>query len=170
MLSQKFVLDLVLGFWVVCVTVGGMTMHACVVIGRGRKPVPVVLTDGVRAELERLVGDDEVSDRQRLRARIVLGAAQGRSNRELAEQLGCSEMTVSTSRRRFVEAGLGGLADQQRLADAQRTGRPLAPLVVTQAQRQVLARWTQRRKTAAGLAQRARIVLLGGSCVAEVGV
>jgi transposase len=159
-LSQKFML---FGFWLFRAGVchrGGMTMHACVVTGRGRKPVPVVLTDRVRAELERLVGDDEVNDQQRLRARIVLGAAQGRSNRELAEQLGCSEVTVSTWRRRFVETGPAGLADQQRLADATRPGRPLAPLVLSAAQRAVLERWCRRRRRAAGLAQRARIVLL----------
>lgn len=40
-----------------------------------------------------------------------------------------------------------------------RLGRPLSPLVVTEAQREVLAGYCRRRKTASGLALRASIVL-----------
>jgi len=141
----------------------GMTMHACVVGRRGRKPVPVVLTDALRIELERVVVTGDVLDRQRLRARIVLGAAQGRSNRELAGELGCSEATVSAWRARFAEQGATGLADAKPEAETSaRRGRPLAALLVTDEQRRVLERWCRRRTTAAGLAQRARIVLAAG--------
>lgn len=38
-------------------------------------------------------------------------------------------------------------------------GRPKAPLVVAPSERETLARWTRRRKTAQGLALRARIIL-----------
>lgn len=40
-----------------------------------------------------------------------------------------------------------------------RTGRPKAPLVLTSAERDQLLRWSRRRKSAAGLALRSRIVL-----------
>src|SRR6266478_8859415 len=39
-------------------------------------------------------------------------------------------------------------------------GKPRLPLVLTEAERQTLQGWASRRKTAQGLAQRARIVLL----------
>lgn len=38
-------------------------------------------------------------------------------------------------------------------------GRPLAPLELTEGERQTLERWTRRRKTSQALAQRARIIL-----------
>ena len=40
-----------------------------------------------------------------------------------------------------------------------RTGRPKAPLVLSEAEREQLLRWSRRRKSAAGLALRSRIVL-----------
>jgi transposase/transposase-like protein len=40
-----------------------------------------------------------------------------------------------------------------------RTGRPKAPLVLTEAEREQLVRWSRRRTSAAGLALRSRIVL-----------
>jgi transposase len=43
------------------------------------------------------------------RARIVLLAAQGRQNREIAEALGVMERTVGRWRTRFVERGLAGI-------------------------------------------------------------
>ena len=49
-----------------------------------------------------------------LRARIVLAAAEGRINRDIARDVGTREATVCKWRRRFHEAGLGGLQDQPR--------------------------------------------------------
>ena len=48
------------------------------------------------------------------RARIVLAAAQGCINRDIARDLGTREATVCKWRRRFHEAGLDGLQDQPR--------------------------------------------------------
>lgn len=53
-----------------------------------------------------------------LRARIVLGAAEGQANLALAHELGVSRPTVLLWRQRFVEAGVAGL-----LKDAPRPGR-----------------------------------------------
>ncbi len=39
-------------------------------------------------------------------------------------------------------------------------GRPKAPLVLTEKEREALERWTRRRKTAQALAMRSRLVLL----------
>lgn len=52
-------------------------------------------------------------DRER-RARIVLLAGQGMSNREIARRLGVSRPTVITWRQRYATAGLAGLSDRPR--------------------------------------------------------
>lgn len=52
------------------------------------------------------------------RARIVLAAAEGLSNTEIAERVGCSRPTVIRWRRRYAAKGLAGLDDQPR------SGRP----------------------------------------------
>jgi transposase len=48
------------------------------------------------------------------RARIVLGAAEGRPNRRIAAELGVAPMTVLLWRERYERAGLAGLADEAR--------------------------------------------------------
>lgn len=53
-----------------------------------------------------------------VRARIVLSAAEGTSNKQIAERLDTSPQTVCKWRKRFYEEGLGGLEDRSR------SGRP----------------------------------------------
>jgi transposase len=138
----------------------GMTMHALVMGRPGRKPVTVTPTARQRSQLEQMVADESASDRQRLRARIVLGAAAGRSNRELAAELGCSEATVSVWRGRFAGHGVAGLATAVAdPASARRRGRSLPPVRIDDADRQALERWTRRHTVSQALALRARIVL-----------
>src|SRR6266481_7065987 len=48
------------------------------------------------------------------RARIVLLAADGRSTRSIAKEVGVQPRIVSHWRRRFAEHGLGGLKDRPR--------------------------------------------------------
>ena len=52
------------------------------------------------------------------RARILLLAAEGLSNTDIAGQVGCSRPTVILWRQRYAERGLGGLGDRPR------SGRP----------------------------------------------
>jgi len=52
------------------------------------------------------------------RAKILLLAAEGTSNTEIARQVGCSRPTVILWRQRYTQAGLNGLGDQPR------SGRP----------------------------------------------
>jgi transposase len=83
------------------------------------------------------------------------------SNVEIAESLGVSATTVSSWRRRFAEGGVAVLADRPRTAgEGRRLGRPVSSVEVSDEQREVLGRWCRRTTTAAGLARRARIVLL----------
>jgi len=66
-----------------------------------------------------LANDRTSSARTRLRARIILNSAIGRSNREIARTLGVDAATVSFWRRRFALQRLEG-----DLHDAPRPGRP----------------------------------------------
>jgi len=52
--------------------------------------------------------------RQRLRAQIVLGAARGQPNQQIAHRLGISRATVRKWRARYARQGIAGLADQHR--------------------------------------------------------
>ncbi len=49
-----------------------------------------------------------------LRSKIVLGCAAGKTNQEVAAELGCSQATVGKWRARFVAKRLKGLADEYR--------------------------------------------------------
>ncbi|MFG3702896.1 IS630 family transposase [Micromonospora sp. NPDC047620] len=118
---------------------------------RGRSAVEIRLSSVERAELERrLVSPDR---RESGRARIVLACAEGASNAGAAQALGISVATVAKWRRKFAAERLAGLAD------AGRSGRPKADLVLTDAERTQLTSWARRAKTAQYLAMRAKIVL-----------
>src|SRR5215475_984504 len=71
-----------------------------------------------RQWLEALVRSGQTPQRVALRARMVLGAAEGRANHALAKELRISRPTLLRWRQRYVEAGVAGL-----LKDAPRPGR-----------------------------------------------
>lgn len=72
------------------------------------------LADAEREELERFRDDPAMPPRQVLRARIVLEADSGSSNRETAAAIGTSIPTVALWRRRYAEGGIAALKDQPR--------------------------------------------------------
>ena len=76
------------------------------------------LSAGDRAALESLARAGSTPQKVAGRAAIILGAADGRSNRQLAKVLGTSRPTIILWRRRYAEAGIPGL-----LRDAPRPGR-----------------------------------------------
>lgn len=77
------------------------------------RPVSLLeLTDEQHIELQRRVRASTTSQRDGLRARIVLLRAQGLSEKAVAAQLGTSRPTVSLWSRRFEEQGLPGLGDK----------------------------------------------------------
>jgi transposase len=83
-----------------------------------RVAVQVVLSAKEREDLERLAVGRKVPARVVERAGIVLLAAEGKQNREIAKILGVERRTVSLWRRRFVEKRIPGI-----LKDAPRPGR-----------------------------------------------
>src|SRR5262252_10683335 len=62
-----------------------------------------------KAELERIVRSGRTEQRHALRARIILGAAGGRSNNALAKELKTSRPTIVDWRTRYVEGGVKAL-------------------------------------------------------------
>jgi transposase len=80
---------------------------------------PLAITDEERAELARRVRAHTSPQRAAKRARIVLLAAEGVPNRQIAPMVGMNEHTVAQWRRRFAAERLAGLEDRKR------PGRPL---------------------------------------------
>src|SRR5262245_5282265 len=74
----------------------------------------VRLKPKVRKVLEARCRAPTTPQRDVKRARIVLLAAEGRSTRSIAEEVGVQPRIVSNWRRRFAEHGLGGLKDHPR--------------------------------------------------------
>jgi hypothetical protein len=90
----------------------------------GRSPHEVVLSDAERAELRHRAACYTRPHREVERARLVLLAAEGKTNVEIGELLGMSREAVGRWRRRFCEQRLEGL---EGLEDLKRTGRPRRP-------------------------------------------
>jgi len=76
------------------------------------------LDDDERAELQRVASLQKAEYREVQRARLVLYAADGDSNAEIARRLDMSTKSVGRWRRRFCELRLAGLRDFER------AGRP----------------------------------------------
>ena len=89
---------------------------------RGRPVVELVLTDEERQTLQRWARRAKSSQALAQRCRIVLGCAAGKSNKQVATELGVSAQMVCKWRQRFVASRLDGLADDP---------RPGAPRTIT---------------------------------------
>ena len=83
-----------------------------------RSPYRIDLTPEERSELERRARRQTTTRREVFRARIVVLAADGLRNDEIAERLGTVRTTVSRWRKRFFEDREAGLRDRPR------SGRP----------------------------------------------
>lgn len=79
----------------------------------------VELSDEERVALTKWSRGRSTPARLVLRAKVVLAAAAGRQNKDIAAELGCTRRTVGTWRNRFAEMRLDGIRQ-----DAPRPGRP----------------------------------------------
>ena len=86
----------------------------------GRPMPPLILDDTEREKLERWVRRPKTTQGLALRARMILGCTNGRSNITVAADLEVSDETVGKWRSRFLERRLDGLSDEPR------SGRPRA--------------------------------------------
>jgi transposase len=75
----------------------------------------LVLTDDEREVLQRWARRAKSSQALAQRSRIVLGCAAGKSNKEVAVEVGVWPQTVGKWRQRFLEDRLDGLGDDPRL-------------------------------------------------------
>jgi putative transposase len=94
-------------------------------------PIPkaqvVNLTDAERSGLEKLIKRHQIGQQIALRARIVLAAAQGLKNKEIAQTYNVTLDTVRLWRNRWVklqDISLDDLSLEDRLQDAPRPGAP----------------------------------------------
>jgi hypothetical protein len=106
---------------------GGDPGHGCAVPSQDllespRVPVPrarqIVLTASERRRLKKLARSRTAPYQQVIRVRIVLDAARGYSNNEIARRYGVVVDTVRLWRGRYADQGLEGLKDRPR------SGRP----------------------------------------------
>lgn len=125
---------------------------------------PVTLTDAQRQELTALSRRRTVQVRVAQRARIVLLAAAGWQDLQIAAELGCGRQCASQWRRRFLVEGIAGL-----LKDKPRGGRP--SVVRKSVTRQIIELTTQEQPDEAthwSSSLMARRVGVSGSTVLRV--
>jgi transposase len=83
-------------------------------MSRGPDPTPITLTEDERSKLTAWGRRPTSAQRLAVRSRIVLAAADGRSNAAIAADLGVTAPTVRKWRGRFADRRLDGLADEPR--------------------------------------------------------
>jgi transposase len=81
---------------------------------RGRPKAPLTLSDVERETLRQWARRPRTAQALALRARIVLACAQGKTNKDVAAELGIWPQQVTKWRARFVARRLEGLADEPR--------------------------------------------------------
>ncbi len=79
-----------------------------------RSPYTIELSEDERFALERRTARYTAPYRDVMRARIVLMAAAGWENKEIAARLTVPVQIVTKWRKRFFEEGLGGLEERSR--------------------------------------------------------
>jgi transposase len=109
----------------------------------------IVLTDEERAELSKLVRSKRTSVRLPLRARIVLLAADGTQNKDIAEQLGVGRVQVSRWRERYERLRLAGIErDWPRGAPPVKVDAARLVELTTQAKPVAATHWSTRKMAA----------------------
>lgn len=96
----------------------------------------VILSEDERVTLTKWARGRSTPARLVQRAKIVLAAAEGMQNDEIAHELGCTRRTVGTWRSRFVERRLPGI-----VKDAPRSGRTAS--VRAAVEHEIIAKTTQ---------------------------
>src|SRR5215472_4722730 len=100
------------------------------------RPVQVLAVSAVqRSELQALTRRPTTPQRQAWRAQIILHRAEGLSQEETAQRVGVNRPVVALWEKRFMQAGLAGLADAK--------GRGRKPTIALATQSEILSRATQ---------------------------
>ena len=96
----------------------------------------IVLSSDETRELEKLARGRRTPVRLAQRSAIVLSAAEGKENREIASQFGITRETVGRWRRRYAESGMAGIEK-----DAPRPGR--TPSITAAKVREIVRKTTR---------------------------
>jgi len=106
----------------------------------------IVLTDGERAQLKRRVRSRRTSVRLSQRARIVLLAAEGMQNKDIAQQLGVGRVQVARWRERYGQSRLAGIEhDLARGAPPVKVDVPRLVELTTQSKPEAATHWSTRK-------------------------
>ncbi len=109
----------------------------------------VVLSEEQEAELTKLVRSQLTSVCLSQRARIVLPAAQGLQNKEIAEQLKVGRVQVTRWRERYVESGPEGIErDLPRGAPPMKVDVQKLVELTTQTKPEAATHWSTRKMAA----------------------
>lgn len=124
---------------------------------RGPKPAPVELSKREQKELEAIVRRHSTPQQIALRGRMILLAAQGQNNAEIARELSVKVDTVRCWRMRWIgwqRLTLEDFSVSERLSDIPRPGRPshitaeqfcqLITLACEQPKERPITHWTGR--------------------------
>ncbi|CAN7667299.1 IS630 family transposase [Cupriavidus necator] len=116
---------------------------------RVRVAPEILLTDEEQTKLTRLVQSKLTSVRLAQRARIVLLAANGMQNKDIAEQLGIGRVQVSRWRERYAQSGLAGIErDLPRGAPPLKVDTARLVELTTQAKPVAATHWSTRKMAA----------------------
>lgn len=109
----------------------------------------IALSDEEKAELTKLARSKMTSVRLAQRARIVLLAAQGMQNKEIAERLGVGRVQVARWRERYVQSRLEGIErDLPRGAPPQKVDASKLVELTTQTTPEAATHWSTRKMAA----------------------
>src|SRR5258708_38201876 len=124
---------------------------------RGPKPQELTLSEKEQEELEVLGRRHNTPQQQALRGRMILAAAEGKNNTQIASNQHVSVVTVRTWRMRWIALKAIDLADLnvgERLSDVPRSGRPseitaeqvcqMVALACDQPKERPISHWTGR--------------------------
>jgi putative transposase len=124
---------------------------------RGPKPAELTLNETEQKELEALVRRHSTPQQVARRARMILAAAEGKNNGQIARDLGASVDTVRSWRMRWSglqAVPLSELPLSERLTDVPRPGRPsqitaeqtcqMVALACEQPKERPISHWTGR--------------------------
>ncbi len=124
---------------------------------KGPKPAELTLSEEEQSGLQELVRRHSTPQQLAKRGRMVLGAAEGKRNAEMARELKGSRDTVRSWRGRWISLQAIPLADlsvSERLTDAPRPGKPsqisaeqrcqLLALACDQPKERPISHWTGR--------------------------
>ncbi len=109
----------------------------------------IVLTTEEQSELSKMVRSKLTSVRLAQRARIVLLAAEGLQNKEIAEQLGVGRVQVSRWRERYAQSRLSGIEhDLPRGAPPKKVNVARLVELTTQSKPEAATHWSTRKMAA----------------------